>query len=277
MTAPESQIPAPHTPVRWIGTSWKMNKTLGEARTYAAGLAKALDEEPQLSRSVQPFVIPPHTAIAAVTEALGDQANADGGVLVGAQNAHWESAGAWTGEISVPQTADAGARVVEIGHSERREHFNETVETTRLKVAATLEHGLIALLCVGESAEVRDAGQTTEHILAQAAGALQGLSAEQLGQVLLAYEPIWAIGEHGRPAAPDELAEPFAALQREYGSHAAGILYGGSVTQDNATELLDIPGVDGLFIGRAAWQLEGYLQLLRLAARHGPPDEGSQV
>lgn len=266
--------------MRWVGTSWKMTKTLAEAREYASGLARALREAPAehglvgsdsadagaVAPAVQPFVIPSHTAIAAVAEELGDLANVSSGVMVGAQNAHWEDTGAWTGEVSASQVKDAGATMIEIGHSERREHFNETTETTGLKVRAALRHGLMPLLCVGESSEVRKAGGTVDHLLEQAAGALEGLSSEELSRVLIAYEPVWAIGENGRPATADELAEPLAALHRQW-EGAAGLLYGGSVNQENAAELLTMEGVDGLFIGRAAWQVGGYLRILEMAAQ----------
>ncbi|WP_082157403.1 triose-phosphate isomerase [Kocuria sp. SM24M-10] len=244
----------------WVGTSWKMNKTLAEATAWAQGLAEALAGR-ELG-GVQPFVIPPATAIAAVAQVLAEEPR----VLVGAQNAHWEDAGAWTGEVSVPQVADAGARIVEIGHSERREHFAETDETVRAKVAATLRHGLVPLLCVGEPAHVQAAGGSGAHILEQVGRALEGLAEDQLARVLIAYEPVWAIGEHGRPATTAELAEPFAALAAAWGSRVQGLLYGGSVNLDNAADLLGIPGVDGLFVGRTAWQLEGYLRLLEIAA-----------
>lgn len=246
----------------WVGTSWKMNKGLAEAREFARGLSDHLGGSGLAG--VQPFVIPSFTAVAAVRDELG----AESPVLLGVQNAHWEDQGAWTGEVSVPQAKDAGAQLVEIGHSERREHFGETVETTRLKVAAALRHGLTPLLCIGESAEVKDAGGSSQFILDQAAGALDGLSAEQLSRVLIAYEPIWAIGERGRPATVEELREPFAALGREYGGRARGLLYGGSVNQGNAEELLGIDYVDGLFVGRAAWELAGYVELLGIAAAH---------
>lgn len=246
----------------WIGTSWKMNKGLSEARQFVRGLSERLRENS--FGGVQPFVIPSFTAVAAARDELG----ADSPVLLGVQNAHWEDHGAWTGEVSVAQAKDAGAQLVEIGHSERREHFGETVETTRLKVAAALAHDLIPLLCIGESAEVKDAGESARFILEQAAGALDGLPAEQLSRVLIAYEPIWAIGERGRPATVEELRQPFAELEREYGGRVRGLLYGGSVNADNADDLLGIEPVDGLFIGRAAWELPGYLQLLVLAAAH---------
>ncbi|HIY22962.1 MAG TPA: triose-phosphate isomerase [Candidatus Brachybacterium merdigallinarum] len=257
----------------WIGTSWKMNKTLAEAREWAAGLREHLDSGTKESAcphasatstlaGIQPFVIPSFTATTTVREVLGEESP----VLLGVQNAHWEDAGAWTGEVSVPQAKDAGAQIVEIGHSERREHFGETVETTRLKVAAALRHGLTPLLCIGESAEVKDAGGSSGFILEQAQGALEGLTAEELARVVIAYEPIWAIGEKGRPATVEELVEPFAALGAQHSGKVAGLLYGGSVNLDNAAELLGIEHVTGLFVGRTAWQLPGYLELLRIAS-----------
>ena len=246
----------------WVGTSWKMNKTLAEGREWASGLRDHLAGA--APEGVQPFVIPSFTATAAVREVLGE----DSPVLLGVQNAHWEDAGAWTGEVSVPQAKDAGAQIVEIGHSERREHFGETIDTTRLKVAATLHHGLTPLLCIGESAEVKDSGGTSEFILDQAHGALEGLDEQQLSRVVIAYEPIWAIGEQGRPATVEELIEPFTALGEQYTGKVAGLLYGGSVNLDNAAELLGIEHVTGLFVGRTAWQLGGYLELLRIAQAH---------
>jgi len=250
----------------WIGTSWKMTKTLAEGRAWAEGLHDHLESTHggRAPAGVQPFVVPSFTATTSVREVLGT----DSPVLLGVQNAHWEDEGAWTGEVSVPQAKDAGAQLVEIGHSERREHFGETVETTRLKVAAALRHGLTPLLCIGESAEVKEAGGSSTFILDQAAGALDGLTAEELSRVVIAYEPIWAIGEKGRPATVEELVEPFAALGAQYSGTVAGLLYGGSVNLDNAADLLGIEHVTGLFVGRTAWELGGYLELLRIAAAH---------
>jgi triosephosphate isomerase len=246
----------------WIGTSWKMNKTLAEAREWTTALCEHLGGG--APEGVQPFVIPSFTATTTVAQLLGE----DSPVLLGVQNAHWEDAGAWTGEVSVPQAEDAGAQIVEIGHSERREHFGETDETARLKVAASLRHGLTPLLCIGESAEVKDAGGSAEFILGQARAALEGLTEEQLAGVVIAYEPIWAIGEKGRPAAVEELVEPFAALGAEYAGRVKGLLYGGSVNLENAADLLGIEHVTGLFVGRTAWNVEGYLELLRIGAEH---------
>jgi triosephosphate isomerase len=239
-----------------------MNKGLSESRRYARGLADYFSRRDL--PGVQPFIIPSFTALAAARDELGVESP----VLLGAQNAHWEDQGAWTGEVSVAQAKDAGAQLVEIGHSERREHFGETVETTRLKVAAVLAHGLVPLLCIGETDEVKRAGGSSPFILEQAAGALDGLTDEQLRRVLIAYEPVWAIGENGRPATVEELRQPFGDLGREYDGRTRGLLYGGSVNLDNAEDLLGIEHVTGLFIGRAAWELTGYLRLLEIAADH---------
>jgi triosephosphate isomerase len=241
----------------WIGTSWKMHKTLAEARTYASALSR-MDFERW--RGIQPFVIPPATALDTMRIVLGEQ----GPVLLGAQNAHWEDAGPWTGEISVPQVADAGARIVEIGHAERRAYFGETNDSVNRKVRATLRHGLVPLVCVGESAEAFRAGDSVEHVLTQARAALKNV--REPNQALLAYEPTWAIGTIGRPATPAEIAEVVAALRIEHGSVVQAILYGGSVDRGNALETLRVPGVGGLFIGRSAWSVEGLVEILDAVA-----------
>jgi triosephosphate isomerase len=250
----------------WIGTSWKMNKTLAEARDFVSALP-ASDSWPE---GVQPFVIPPHTAIAAVRAALP----LDSPVILGAQNAHWEPRGAYTGEVSMGMVADAGARLVELGHSERREYFNETDETVALKVRAAVDNGLIPLVCVGESEQTHDAGGAVEWIAGQVDAALSQLTAEERTRVLLAYEPIWAIGDKGRPAEPSDIADVMAMLAERYGNPATqptpgrvrAVLYGGSVNQQNASELLGVPGVDGLFVGRSAWDPAGFLELVQIAS-----------
>lgn len=241
----------------WIGTSWKMNKSLEQARHYAQVLAATdADRWP----GIQSFVLPPATALAGVHEVLGP----DSKVLLGAQNAHWEDAGPWTGEISVPQVADAGAQIVEIGHSERREHFGETDETVNLKVRATLRHGLTPLVCVGEPVEIFNSGGSIGYVLDQLRAALDGV--DDVGDVLIAYEPIWAIGEGGRAATPADISAVFTAMRKDVGGSARAMLYGGSVDAGNAVETLEVSGVDGLFIGRAAWEVEGFLGILDLVA-----------
>ena len=237
----------------WVGTGWKMNKTLAEAGAYAKVLAAT---DPGRWPGVQPFILPPATALASVSAVLGPRSH----ILMGAQNAHWEDDGAWTGEVSVPQVADAGARIVEIGHSERRTFFGETDETVNLKVKATLRHGLTPLVCVGEPGDVFAAGRSVPHVLHQVRAALDGVG--QTRSVLLAYEPIWAIGAGGRAAEPSDIAAVFDALTAEWGDSLLGVLFGGSVTPGNALATLDVDGVDGLFIGRAAWDVGGFIGLL---------------
>ena len=171
------------------------------------------------------------------------------------KNAHWEESGAWTGELSVPQVADAGAQIVELGHSERREYFGETDRTVNLKVKAVTRHGLRPLVCVGNlkrrSRQARRATTSPVRLRRPWTGFPDTTA------VLLAYEPIWAIGEAGREPGPDDIAGALSTLATRFGNSVEAILYGGSVNAGNATEILALPGVDGLFVGRSAWNVEG--------------------
>ena len=244
----------------WIGTSWKMNKTLAEARRFAEHLAAA-----DVPAGIQRFVIPPFTAI---REVAGLLRGTD--VVVGAQNMHWADAGAWTGEVSAPMIADCGAALVELGHSERRAHFGETDRTVGLKAATALRHGLIPLICIGETAEEKAAGRADAVLAAQVEGALTGVrDAPGDATILLAYEPVWAIGEGGTPASPDYADERHARIReaaRRVMGRSLPCLYGGSVNPGNCEELIARPHVDGLFIGRSAWEAEGYLGILAKCA-----------
>ena len=245
-------------PQVWIGTSWKMNKTLAEARVFAEGL-KAADaaRDPRIQR----FVIPPFTAVREVKAMLQDSS-----VKVGAQNMHWADEGAWTGEISPVMLKDCNLDIVELGHSERREHFGETDETVGLKTEAAVRHGLIPLICIGETLAEREAGRAQEVLERQVRGALGRLSGPQKdAPILLAYEPVWAIGVNGIPATSDyadaRQAEIIDVAEQVLGRRIP-CLYGGSVNPDNCEELISCPHVDGLFIGRSAWKVEGYLDIL---------------
>ncbi|PWR02500.1 triose-phosphate isomerase [Meridianimarinicoccus roseus] len=249
-------------PQAWIGTSWKMNKTLDEALAFAGALAATDgDRDPRIQR----FVIPPFTAVREVAAAL-----ADSSVRVGAQNMHWDDAGAWTGEVSPLMLRDCGLDLVELGHSERRAHFGETDETVGRKVAAAVRHGLVPLICIGETLAEREAGQAADVLAAQTRAALARLdAASRAAPLLFAYEPVWAIGDAGIPATADyadarqaEIAEvAFAVTGRQ-----VPCLYGGSVNADNCAELVSSAHIDGLFIGRAAWTVEGYLDILARCA-----------
>jgi triosephosphate isomerase len=256
----------------WVGTSWKMTKGLDEARGYAVGLAAAVrarvDGGAPPWPGVQPFVLPALTAFATVFEGLAPPAGTDE-VVLGAQNAHWDDAGAWTGEVSVPQVAELGARLVEIGHSERRTHFGETDETVRARTAAVVRHGLIPLVCVGETQAERDAGCAVEVTTRQLEAALRGHGDGGPARVplLVAYEPVWAIGEAGREPRADELADVVTGLCERGGDQLTALLYGGSVNVGNASGLLDLPGIRGLFVGRGAWDVDDLVTILDAAAR----------
>lgn len=257
----------------WVGTGWKMNKTIGQAREYAQVLADAV-----MPAGVQVFILPPHTALAAVREALPTTSP----VLIGAQNAHWAPEGSFTGEISMAMCADAGAQLIEMGHSERRESFGETDRTVALKARAALDAGLTPLICVGESSDVRAAGGQEDFILGQVNAALELVSPDEVGQVIVAYEPIWAIGERGRPATVEETAPVMAAIRARVQAMSGGfgslaLLYGGSVNQANAADLLRDPSCDGLFVGRAAWSPEGLLEIVGTAGEYVAAELAAQA
>lgn len=246
----------------WIGSSWKMNKTLAEAAAFAQALAAADGDR---DSRIQRFIIPPFTSVREVKKIL-----ADSSVKVGAQNMHWATEGAWTGEISAPMLTDCGLDLVELGHSERRAHFGETNETVGLKTATAIRHGLIPLICIGETLAERQAGHADAVLKAQVCGALGRLTGDhKTAPILLAYEPVWAIGADGRPASSG-YAE---ARHKEIGQIAFDMLgrrvpclYGGSVNPANCQDLIQCPHIDGLFIGRAAWSVEGYLDILSRCA-----------
>jgi triosephosphate isomerase len=178
---------------------------------------------------------------------------------------HWAAAGAWTGEISAAMIRDVGATLVELGHSERRAHFGETDETVAWKARAAVQNGLLALVCVGDTREEYEAGRTTEALVRQVRQALSGLGAGDRDRIMIAYEPVWSIGEGGVPADPD-FAEAQHIRVKEVSTELfdapVDVLYGGSVNTDNCVALATRAHVDGLFIGRSAWDARGYLGIV---------------
>lgn len=243
---------------KWVGTSWKMNKLLADARRFADGLVTSdADRDPRIQR----FVIPPFTAVREVKAMLAGTS-----VKVGAQNMHWEDAGAWTGEVSPLMLTDCGLDIVELGHSERRSFFGETDETVGLKTEAAVRHGLVPLICIGETLAEKEAGQAQAVLEAQVRAALGNLSnGQKQTEILLAYEPVWAIGVNGVPATSDYADARQAeiiAVAEDVLNRRIPCLYGGSVNPGNCEELISCPHVDGLFIGRSAWEVEGYLDIL---------------
>jgi len=241
----------------WIGTSWKMNKTRAQAREFADFL---LSSPVAKTNEAKLFVIPPFTAIADVAARLAPTK-----VRVGAQNVHWAAAGPWTGEISAAMVLDVGASLVEIGHSERRTHFGETDETVALKAKAAIDNGLLALVCVGDTRAEYEASQTSEVLARQTRAALSHLGGGDRANIVIAYEPVWSIGEGGVPADPD-----FADLQHRrikdvsttLFSAPVDVVYGGSVNPGNCVALATRAHIDGLFIGRSAWSAEGYVGIV---------------
>ena len=246
----------------WIGTSWKMNKTSAEADVFVQGLLAA---EATRDQRIQRFIIPPFTSVSDVKAKLQHTS-----VKVGAQNMHWQDSGAWTGEISPLMLKDCNLDIVELGHSERREFFGETDEMVGLKTEAAVRHGLIPLICIGETLKQREDARAAEVLETQVRGALDKLSAAQKNAtILLAYEPVWAIGVTGIPANSeyaDARQAEIIAVAKDVLARTVPCLYGGSVNPQNCEELISCPHIDGLFIGRSAWTVKGYLDILAKCA-----------
>jgi triosephosphate isomerase len=243
--------------IPWIGTGWKMNKLRADAVSFANTLKTSAIAN---TASAQTFVLPPFPYIAEVADILKHTR-----VRVGAQNMHWEEQGAWTGEISAPMINDCRATMVELGHSERRTFFNETDEAVALKVRTAVKHGLLALVCIGDTKAEYDAGQTADVLERQTRAALSHVGKSAAGKVILAYEPVWSIGEGGVPADPDfanEQHQRIKAVTAAEGGAALPVLYGGSVNLQNCCALAGQPHIDGLFIGRAAWNAAGFIGIV---------------
>jgi triosephosphate isomerase (TIM) len=194
----------------------------------------------------------------------------DTSVKVGAQNMHWADEGAWTGEISPVMLKDCGLDLVELGHSERREHFAETDETVGLKTKAAVRHGLTPLVCIGETLAERDGGKLEEVLRRQVQGALAGFSPAQLETLVIAYEPVWAIGT-GRTATTQQAQDAHAFVRAQLRTLLGDladrlrIQYGGSVKPDNAKELLAQPDVDGALVGGASLKASDFSAILAAA------------
>jgi triosephosphate isomerase len=248
----------PRTPV--IAGNWKMHTTLAEAR----GLAAAVRDGCRGLAEIRVAVCPPFTALAAVAEVLAGST-----ILVGAQDAHWETGGAFTGSVSPAQVWDAGARLVILGHSERRQGLGETDEVVRRKVTAALGQGLTPLVCVGETGAERAAGRTHAVVTRQIDTALGERSAAEVGRCWLAYEPVWAIGT-GQTATPAQAAEVHAQLRAALGRQAGPavaaacpILYGGSVKSEVTPALLGEADIDGALGGGASLKAADFIGIVR--------------
>jgi triosephosphate isomerase (TIM) len=248
----------------FIAGNWKMNLGHQEARDLAR---KIVEAEPEL-RECTTVLIPPFTALEVVRGAIEGST-----VALGAQNLFWEDAGAFTGEVSAPMLRDAGCAYVLVGHSERRQLFGETDGTVNRKAKAALKAGLVPIVCVGEVLAERDAGRTLERVSEQIARGLEGLSDQDMARVVVAYEPVWAIGT-GRTASPEQAQEVQAyirgRIQETYGKDTADcaiILYGGSVKPANSYSLFQEKDIDGFLVGGASLSDLSLLGIAREALR----------
>jgi triosephosphate isomerase (TIM) len=250
----------PRTPL--IAGNWKMHKTIAEVERFIQALL------PRVSTAdgVEVAICPPFTALEAAADATRGSR-----VQVYAQNMHQAAEGAFTGEVAATMLAEVGAHGVVLGHSERRELFGENDRALALKVPAALGAGLQPVLCVGETEEERERGDTERKLRHQIQEDLAKVATERLGEIVIAYEPIWAIGT-GKVAAPDEAQEAIAFVRALVGDRSreqaqrARILYGGSVNAENAAELLALPDVDGALVGGASLDPESFAAIVAAAA-----------
>lgn len=244
-----------------IAANWKLNHGPTDARAF---LQRFLAQVPRLNDRTLVF-FPSAITLTTLLEGLRDRPE----IWVGVQNVHAEAQGAFTGENSVLMARDAGARVILVGHSERRHVFGETDEMTTRKMALIAQARLTPMLCVGETLAEREAGRTAEVVERQLAAGLAELDAQQIAGIMLAYEPVWAIGT-GRTATPEDASEIHGVLRRALVSRVgekvgAGIpiLYGGSVNRGNATQLLAASDVDGLLVGGASLDADSWASIVR--------------
>jgi triosephosphate isomerase (TIM) len=243
-----------------LAGNWKMHGSPSEARKLASAIRDLVSDV--TGRDV--VLAPAFPALAAVAECVRGTR-----IAVAGQNLHWEDKGAFTGEVSAPMLADAGCSFVIIGHSERRQYFGETDELVARRVAAAFRHDLVPIVCIGETLEQREAGAFLEVIDRQLRAGLGGFDAAQIGRIVVAYEPVWAIGT-GKVATPEQAQEVHAEIRRVVGDLASGavaaalrILYGGSVKPDNIDDLMRQPDLDGALVGGASLKAEDFAHIVR--------------
>src|SRR5882757_6482309 len=246
-----------------VAANWKMNMTQAESARFIESLLIDLGD----IADVEVVILPPFTAIAKVTEALGKAQN----IKVGAQNMYWERNGPYTGEISAELLRDLFVRYVVLGHSERRRFFGETDEIVNRKVRAAHAAALRPIVCIGETLEQRDRGNVEKILAIQLRRSLAGLTPKELQETVIAYEPIWAIGT-GRNATPQQAQEAHAFIRhilREMSDDSTAdrvrIQYGGSVKPENARELMSQPDIDGALVGGASLDPRSFAQIVKAA------------
>jgi triosephosphate isomerase len=251
------------TRVPLLAGNWKMHGTIGEAKTLATAVVNAVRDV--ADREV--LVAPPFPSLPAVAECLSGSR-----VLLAGQNLHWEDKGAFTGEVSGPMLTAAGCTHVIVGHSERRQLFGDTDEWVARKVAAALRNRLTPIVCVGESLQEREANETWAVIDRQMRAALYGLDSGAVAKLIVAYEPVWAIGT-GKVATPEQAQEVHGSIRKLLGelagpavAAAVRILYGGSVKPDNVDALMRQPDLDGALVGGASLNAADFTRIVRFTA-----------
>ena len=239
--------------------NWKLHKTIAESVELATAIKNAVGP----IRDVEVAVAPVFTALHAVAKRLEGSA-----VALAAQDCFWEDQGAWTGEVSAKLLKDVGCKYVIIGHSERRQHFGELDAATNLKVRAVLRNGMEPILCVGETLGERDAGEAFHVVARQLAGGLAELTADEGKRLVIAYEPVWAIGT-GRTATPQQAQEMHEFIRGKLAEHFGDVAqqiriqYGGSVKPDNAALLMEQPDIDGALVGGASLKADDFLKIVK--------------
>lgn len=243
-----------------IAGNWKMNKSINEAIELVNSLKRELVD----IQEIDIVVCPVYTALSDVSDLL-----IDSNIFLGAQNVYWEPSGAFTGEISPSMIKDAGCKYVIIGHSERRKYFDESDETVNKRIKAAQSVGLIPIFCVGETLEEHEAGKTIDVVKRQLKGGLEGLENEALPKIVIAYEPVWAIGT-GKTATPEQAQEVHKFirgwLNENYSPEVAEslrILYGGSVKPANARELMQQSDIDGALVGGASLDSSSFVEIVK--------------
>jgi triosephosphate isomerase len=241
-----------------IAGNWKMFKTTAEAKAFAEAFVKIYK-----SSDVQTAICAPYTQLEVLVEAFKDT-----DIKIGAQNMHFADEGAFTGEISAAMLKEIGIDYCIIGHSERRQYFNETNETVNLKLHKAFSFSIIPILCVGESLEQRDADEASEAVKAQLTEGLKNITQEQASTMVIAYEPVWAIGT-GRTATPEQANEMCGfirdVVEELYDEDVADMIiiqYGGSVKPSNATEIMNMEEIDGALVGGASLEPEKFIQIV---------------
>jgi triosephosphate isomerase len=247
-----------------IAGNWKMYKTIPEAIELANGLKRELFKLD--NQKIDTVLCPPFTALSEVYEVI-----ADSDIQLGAQDVYWQEEGAFTGEVSCKMLKDAGCKFVIVGHSERRQYFGETNESVNKKAKAALLQGLIPIVCVGETLSERESGKTFKVLDDHIKNGLSDISEQDILNVVIAYEPVWAIGT-GKTATPETAQEAQKyirdLLKKEYNKNVADnirIQYGGSVKPDNIAELMKQPDIDGALVGGASLSVESFSVIVKKA------------